>query len=35
MNKWYNYKDFVTVPHPRKDFKPGTFANILRQAGLK
>ncbi len=28
-------KGLVTVPHPRKDFKPGTFANILRQAGLK
>jgi predicted RNA binding protein YcfA (HicA-like mRNA interferase family) len=25
----------VTVPHPRKDMKPGTLANILRTAGLK
>jgi len=25
----------VTVPHPRKDIKPGTLAQIWRQAGLK
>ncbi|WP_440894957.1 type II toxin-antitoxin system HicA family toxin [Amphibacillus sp. Q70] len=24
----------VTVPHPRKDLKPGTIKSILRQAGL-
>ncbi|KXZ17905.1 hypothetical protein AXI59_01255 [Bacillus nakamurai] len=25
----------VTVPHPKKDFKPGTLNSILKQAGLK
>ncbi|AUV03537.1 type II toxin-antitoxin system HicA family toxin [Phytobacter ursingii] len=25
----------VTVPHPRKDIKPGTLAHIWRQAGIK
>ena len=25
----------VTVPHPRKDIKPGTLNSILKQAGLK
>ncbi len=25
----------VTVPHPRKDIKPGTLAQIWRQAGIK
>lgn len=25
----------VTVPHPRKDIKPGTLAQICRQAGIK
>ncbi|EHO8303439.1 type II toxin-antitoxin system HicA family toxin [Escherichia coli] len=24
----------VTVPHPKKDIKPGTLAQIGRQAGL-
>lgn len=24
----------LTVPHPRKDIKPGTLAQIWRQAGL-
>ena len=28
-------KGLVTVPHPRKDLKPGTLANILKQAGLE
>lgn len=27
-------KGKVTVPHPRKDFKPGTLKSILKQAGL-
>lgn len=25
----------VTVPHPRKDIKPGTLNSILKQVGLK
>ncbi|WP_437891175.1 type II toxin-antitoxin system HicA family toxin [Phytobacter sp. V91] len=25
----------VTVPHPRKDIKSGTLAQIWRQAGIK
>lgn len=25
----------VTVPHPKKDIKPGTLMHIWRQAGLK
>ncbi|HAS1962000.1 TPA: addiction module toxin, HicA family [Enterobacter cloacae] len=25
----------VTVPHPKKDIKPGTLAQIWRQAGIK
>lgn len=25
----------VTVPHPKKDLKPGTLASIERQAGTK
>jgi len=25
----------VTVPHPRKSFKPKTLLSILKQAGLK
>jgi len=25
----------VTIPHPKKDIKPGTLAQIWRQAGLK
>ncbi|SFR12721.1 Predicted RNA binding protein YcfA, dsRBD-like fold, HicA-like mRNA interferase family [Enterobacter sp. kpr-6] len=25
----------VTVPHPRKDIKPGTLTQIWRQAGIK
>nr|WP_159464786.1 type II toxin-antitoxin system HicA family toxin [Scandinavium goeteborgense] len=25
----------VTVPHPKKDIKPGTLMQICRQAGLK
>lgn len=25
----------VTVPHPKKDIRPGTLISILRQAGLK
>lgn len=25
----------VTVPHPRKDLKPGTINSILKQVGLK
>ncbi|RBP10084.1 putative RNA binding protein YcfA (HicA-like mRNA interferase family) [Pseudocitrobacter faecalis] len=25
----------VTVPHPRKDIKPGTLAQICPQAGIK
>ncbi len=28
-------KGKVTVPHPRKDFPPGTLSSILKQAGLK
>jgi Predicted periplasmic or secreted lipoprotein len=28
------YKGFVTVPHPKKDIKPGTLAQIWRQAGI-
>ncbi|WP_197478862.1 MULTISPECIES: type II toxin-antitoxin system HicA family toxin [unclassified Anoxybacillus] len=28
-------KGTVTVPHPRKDLKPGTLHSILKQAGLK
>lgn len=28
-------KGLVTVPHPRKDLKTGTLANILKQAGLE
>ncbi|MCK3658560.1 hypothetical protein A4G18_07500 [Pasteurellaceae bacterium Pebbles2] len=28
-------KGRVTVPHPRKDVKIGTYKNILKQAGLK
>lgn len=27
-------KGLVTVPHPRKDLKPGTLASIKKQAGL-
>jgi predicted RNA binding protein YcfA (HicA-like mRNA interferase family) len=25
----------VSVPHPRKDMKPGTLANIERSSGVK
>jgi predicted RNA binding protein YcfA (HicA-like mRNA interferase family) len=25
----------VTIPHPRKDLKPGTLNSVLKQAGLK
>jgi predicted RNA binding protein YcfA (HicA-like mRNA interferase family) len=25
----------VTVPHPRKDLKPGTLKSILKQAGIE
>lgn len=25
----------VTIPHPKKDMKPGTANSILKQAGLK
>ncbi|AMJ68536.1 toxin HicA [Enterobacter cloacae] len=28
-------KGLVTVPHPKKDIKPGTLAQIWRQAGIK
>ena len=28
-------KGKVTVPHPKKDLKPGTIDAILKQAGLK
>ncbi|WP_072242687.1 type II toxin-antitoxin system HicA family toxin [Anoxybacillus suryakundensis] len=28
-------KGTITVPHPRKDLKPGTLNSILKQAGLK
>ncbi len=27
-------RGLVTVPHPKKDIKPGTLAQIGRQAGL-
>jgi predicted RNA binding protein YcfA (HicA-like mRNA interferase family) len=30
-----NLLGLVTVPHPRKDIKPGTLAQIWRQAGIK
>ncbi|EKD5158921.1 type II toxin-antitoxin system HicA family toxin [Enterobacter cloacae] len=29
------YAGLVTVPHPKKDIKPGTLAQIWRQAGIK
>lgn len=28
-------KGLVTVPHPKKDIKPGTLAQIWRKAGIK
>lgn len=28
------HSGLVTVPHPKKDIKPGTLAQIGRQAGL-
>ena len=28
-------KGLVTVPHPKKDIKPGTLAQIWRQAGIQ
>ncbi|WP_075206268.1 type II toxin-antitoxin system HicA family toxin [Enterobacter bugandensis] len=28
-------KGLVTVPHPKKDIKPGTLAQLWRQAGIK
>lgn len=30
-----SHPGLVTVPHPRKDIKPGTLAQIWRQAGIK
>ncbi|MFW0764736.1 type II toxin-antitoxin system HicA family toxin [Trabulsiella odontotermitis] len=30
-----DHSGLVTVPHPRKDIKPGTLAQIWRQAGIK
>ena len=28
-------KGKITVPYPRKDIKPGIYASIMKQAGLK
>jgi hypothetical protein len=33
--KGWLQKGLVTVPHPKKDIKLGTLAQIWRQAGIK
>ncbi|EDJ2149957.1 hypothetical protein GE895_23825 [Salmonella enterica] len=37
-NHHFSHPDFpviITVPHPRKDIKPGTLNQILKKAKLK
>ncbi|PVZ88041.1 toxin HicA [Serratia sp. S1B] len=37
-HRTFKHPDFaslITVPHPKKDIKPGTLGQILRKAGLK